>query len=78
MRDICTQVQAASPISGIDFNYFVYEMELKKLKQPFFYTHYYIYLFACILPLKFNNLFFNVHFITSSARCIPLVFRYFP
>ncbi len=47
MRDICTQVQAASPVSGIDFNYFVYEMELKKLKQPFFYPHYYLYLFAC-------------------------------
>ena len=47
MRDICTQVQAASPASGIDFNYFVYEMELKKLKQPFFYPHYYLYLFAC-------------------------------
>ena len=47
MRDICTQVQAASPASGIDFNYFVYEMELKKLKQPFFQSHYYLYLFAC-------------------------------
>ena len=47
MRDICTTVAAESPIGGIYYNYFVYEMELRKLKQPFFQSHYYLYLFAC-------------------------------
>lgn len=47
MRDICTTVAAASPIGRIDYNYFVYEMELHKLHQPFFYSHYYLYLFVC-------------------------------
>ena len=47
MRDICTTVAAESPIGAIHFNYFVYEMELHKLRQPFFHSHYYLYLFAC-------------------------------
>jgi AraC-like DNA-binding protein len=47
MRDICTTVAAESPIGAIHFNFFVYEMELHKLRQPFFHSHYYLYLFAC-------------------------------
>ncbi len=46
MRDICTTVNAPSHIGGIRFNYFVYEMELHKLPQPFFHSHYYLYLFV--------------------------------
>ncbi len=47
MRDICTTVDAPTAIGGIRFNYFVYEMELHKLPQPFFHSHYYMYLFVC-------------------------------
>ncbi len=47
MRDICTIVAAASSLGAIHFNYFVYEMELHKLRQPFFHSHYYLYLFVC-------------------------------
>jgi hypothetical protein len=39
MRDICTTVDAPSAVSGIRFHYFVYEMELHKLPQPFFQSH---------------------------------------
>lgn len=44
MRDICTKVDAPSSLGGINFYYFVYEMELRKLSQPFCYPHYYLYL----------------------------------
>ncbi|MBP3591923.1 MAG: helix-turn-helix transcriptional regulator [Clostridia bacterium] len=47
MRDVCITVANASPISRISYNHFVYEMELHKLRQPFFYSHYYLYLFVC-------------------------------
>ncbi len=47
MRDICTNVEAAASVGALHFKYFVYEMELHKLKQPFFHSHYYLYLFAC-------------------------------
>lgn len=47
MRDICTTVAEPSPVGSVSFNYFVYEMELHKLKQPFFQSHYYLYLFVC-------------------------------
>lgn len=47
MRDICTTVNAPNAVGGIHFNYFVYEMELHKLSQPFFQSHYYLYLFVC-------------------------------
>lgn len=46
MRDICTKVDAPSSLGGINFVYFVYEMELRKLSQPFCYPHYYLYLFV--------------------------------
>jgi AraC-like DNA-binding protein len=40
-------VNAPNAVGGIHFNYFVYEMELHKLSQPFFQSHYYLYLFVC-------------------------------
>ena len=47
MRDICTTVDAKAPLLGIRFRYFVYEREIHKLPQPFFYPDYYLYLFVC-------------------------------
>lgn len=47
MRDICTTVNAPATIGGIRYRFFVYEMELHKLPQPFFYSEYYLYLFVC-------------------------------
>lgn len=47
MRDICTTVNAPATMGGIRYNLFVYEMELHKLPQPFFYSQYYLYLFVC-------------------------------
>ena len=47
MRDICTTVKQKAAINDIWFQFFVYEVELRKLRQPFFQSHYYLYLFAC-------------------------------
>ncbi|MBQ6823310.1 MAG: helix-turn-helix transcriptional regulator [Clostridia bacterium] len=47
MRDICAKVEHSSAIRDFYFHYFVYEMELRKLPQPFFQSHYYLYLFVC-------------------------------
>lgn len=46
MRDICAKIDNSAMIGGIEFKYFVYEMELHKLKQPFCQLHYYLYLFV--------------------------------
>lgn len=45
MRDICARIDDSAIRGGIEFKYFVYEMELRKLAQPFCQTHYYLYLF---------------------------------
>ncbi len=48
MRDICTRMDEKMPVvGGINVRLFVYEMELRKLPQPFFYSRYYLYLFVC-------------------------------
>ena len=44
MQDICTFISRRSWNGNIDFVHFVYEMKIKKLKQPFFNTNYYLYL----------------------------------
>ena len=46
MRDICITVPSNQEGLGISYNYFVYEVELKKLKQPFINTQHYFYLIA--------------------------------
>ncbi len=47
MRDICTRLEGRASSGAIDFHLFVYEMELHKLSQPFFHSHYFLYLFVC-------------------------------
>ena len=44
MQDICTFVSQRKWEGSIDFVHFVYEMKIKKLKQPFFNLNYYLYL----------------------------------
>jgi len=46
MRDICNFISKPDMKSQVSFVHFVYEMELKKLKQPFFLPNYYLYLCA--------------------------------
>ena len=46
MRDICAKVDTPAFLGGIDFDYFVYEMELHKLSQPFCQLRHYLYLFV--------------------------------
>ena len=46
MRDICAKINNSALVGGIEFKYFVYEMELHKLRQPFCQLHYYLYLFV--------------------------------
>ena len=46
MRDICAKVDTPALLGGIDFDYFVYEMELRKLSQPFCQLRHYLYLFV--------------------------------
>lgn len=47
MRDICTTVDSKASSGEVRFHHFVYEMELHKLPQPFFNSHYFLYLFVC-------------------------------
>lgn len=44
MRDICRFITNDAQSGAIDYIYFVYEAEIKKLKQPFFHSNYYLYL----------------------------------
>lgn len=44
MRDICNFISKKEAALNISFVHFVYEIELKKLKQPFFLPNYYLYL----------------------------------
>ncbi|MBE6645467.1 MAG: AraC family transcriptional regulator [Ruminococcaceae bacterium] len=46
MRDICITAIDKKVISDLKYTHFVYEVELKKLKQPFFHTMYFLYLVA--------------------------------
>jgi len=44
VRDICRFINHDDKCDAIDYIYFVYEAEIKKLKQPFFHSNYYLYL----------------------------------
>lgn len=44
MRDICRFINQNIKTESIDYVYFVYEAEIKKLNQPFFLPNYYLYL----------------------------------
>ena len=46
MRDVCNFISKPDMKCQVSFVHFVYEMELKKLKQPFFHPNYYLYLCA--------------------------------
>lgn len=46
MRDICNFISKQESLWDISFVHFVYEMELRKLNQPFFPPNYYLYLCA--------------------------------
>ena len=46
MRDVCNFISEEDNLEKISFAQFVYEVELRKLKQPFFPSNYYLYLSA--------------------------------